>query len=1008
MTPRTHQTLASLIGLTCWIGLLAILLSSPAAAATREWRGTAGDGLWSNPNNWILNTVPVDGDDLVFPQTVAGPDALTNDLPNLLVRSMTFTSGRTINGNGIRLQAGVTAQGAPPFIVTLAIPIQLTAAQAFTASGDEIDLRTTAAGTIDLNGFALTLNPFSNASTFADAGMTLNGVISGAGEVIKEGSGGVLMTGVNTYTGRTRLNTSELRVGPSSLGVSDGTSANGTIVANGALLRIPAGVFPPEALDLSGMLTTVGTAEFTGPITLTGTAGLGASALETLIVSGVISGPGTLRGSADCTVTLRNTNTYTGGTVFMPLSMTQTFQLRLEAHEALPLTDLTIPARNGITIDKHRQTVGSVTGGSFDLVSGATPAERGTLILTCANGASCNAGVSGDGLIRSIGAGYQIVDAPNVATTGFAVADHGTLEFNERFLGGIEVGADGRLVLRGTANTTGALTVNGGTVVHSVASTETQGLSLTNATWQSVAQTNAISRFVVVNGGVTLGNSTLSLTLPAGFTLPLNSDHILIDKAQAGAVTGTFAGLPEGGEFTVGLYTFRITYTGGDGNDVLLRVTDISREYLLSEGATGTFFTTDILIANPNNAEVDARVEFFPTGGAPISMDVTVAALSRQTIRVNDVAGLEGAEFSTQVRSLAGAPLLVERTMSWDATGYGAHTDHAAEALSQKWYFAEGSQGFFQTYLLLANPQAAANSATVRYLKDGGVTVERTYDLTPQSRRTIDISTDADLVGTNFGMEVTFTQPGMAERAMYFGTTPFFSGGHESAGVTQTSQSWFVAEGATGPFFETFILVANPGPTAVDAILTFLPQGGLPVQTTVTVPIGGRETVNIEQVSPALANAAVATQVDATGPIVVERAQYWPDPASTWYEAHNSFGVTALGTRWGLAEGRVGMDREYQTYILLANAGTTDASVTISFLREGQPSVQKVFNVAAQQRLNVPVGPGTDVPELQNERFGALIVSTQPIAVERAMYSNASGQVFAAGTSATAVPVPVP
>jgi autotransporter-associated beta strand protein len=1001
MTPRTHQTLASLIGLTCWIGLLAILLPSPAAAATREWRGTAGDGLWSNPNNWILNTVPVDGDDLVFPQTVAGPDALTNDLTNLLVRSLSFSSTRTINGNAIRLQAGVTVtEGSGLLIVQLAIPIQLTASQTWTTTGLGVRLSTTVAGTIDLNGSALTLN------TGQGSFMTLDGAISGAGELIKAGSSSVSVNGVNTYTGRTRVNGGTLRVVHTALGVTDGTSANGTIVAAGASLSLEGGVFLPEALELSGAVETVNVAAtFSGPITLIGTATVSPSPFAELILSGVISGAGTLRGSTHGKVTLQNLNTYTGGTIFQQLSMTSQFWLRVNAHEAIPLADITAPVRNQIIIDKHRQTVGSANA-NFLLVSGATPAERGTLILTCAASVTCNTDVGGDGLIRSVGAGYQVVDAPDFATTGLAVAEHGTLEFNERFQGGIEVGADARLVLTGTANTTGALTVNGGTVIHSVASTETQGLSLTNATWQSVAQTNAISRFVVVNGGVTLGDSTLSLTLPAGFTLPLNSDHILIDKAQAGAVTGTFAGLPEGSEFTVGLYTFRITYTGGDGNDVLLRVTDIAREYLLSEGATGTFFTTDILIANPNNAEVDARVEFFPTGGAPIPMDVTVGALSRLTIRANDVAGLEGAEFSTQVRSLGGAPLLVERTMSWDATGYGAHTDHAAEALSTKWYFAEGSQGFFQTYLLLANPQAAANSAIVRYLKDGGVTVERTYDLTPQSRRTIDISTDADLVGTNFGMEVTFTQPGMAERAMYFGTTPFFSGGHESAGVTQTSPSWFVAEGATGPFFETFILVANPGPTAVDAILTFLPQDGLPVQTTVTVPIGGRQTVNIEQVSPALANAAVATQVEATGPIVVERAQYWPDPAPSWYEAHNSFGVTALGTRWGLAEGRVGMDREYQTYILLANAGSSPASVTITFLREGQPSLQKVFNVAAQQRLNVPVGPGTDVPELQNERFGALIVSTQPIAVERAMYSTVGGQPFTAGTSATAVPVP--
>ena len=41
--------------------------------------------------------------------------------------------------------------------------------------------------------------------------------------------------------------------------------------------------------------------------------------------------------------------------------------------------------------------------------------------------------------------------------------------------------------------------------------------------------------------------------------------------------------------------------------------------------------------------------------------------------------------------------------------GYGAHTDKASPSTSTKWYFAEGSQGFFFTYLLLANPHDAAN-----------------------------------------------------------------------------------------------------------------------------------------------------------------------------------------------------------------------------------------------------------------------------------------------------------
>ena len=259
--------------------------------------------------------------------------------------------------------------------------------------------------------------------------------------------------------------------------------------------------------------------------------------------------------------------------------------------------------------------------------------------------------------------------------------------------------------------------------------------------------------------------------------------------------------------------------------------------------------------------------------------------------------------------SPSGLPLVVERTMRWDASGYGAHTEKAVSGTSRDWYFAEGSQGFFSTYLLLANPQSSPNVATVRYLRENAPAIVRTYPVAANSRFTVDAGADPDLVGSSFGMHVTFDQPGVAERAMYFGADPFWKAGHESAGVTEPSPTWFLAEGATGPFFETFVLLANPGDQPAEATVTFLPDTGVPVVKTVPIPAQGRVTLNIEAEDASLANAAVATQVTATRPILVERAQYWPDPAPQWYEAHNSFGVTATGTKWGLAEGRSGGPR---------------------------------------------------------------------------------------------------
>jgi hypothetical protein len=68
--------------------------------------------------------------------------------------------------------------------------------------------------------------------------------------------------------------------------------------------------------------------------------------------------------------------------------------------------------------------------------------------------------------------------------------------------------------------------------------------------------------------------------------------------------------------------------------------------------------------------------------------------------------------------------------------------------------------------------------------------------------------------------------------------------------------------------------------------------------------------------------------VNAAGPIIAERSVYWPE--HTWYEAHNGFGLTQLGTKWAFGEGRVGGTVSYQTYILLANPGTDDAHSLIA------------------------------------------------------------------------------
>jgi hypothetical protein len=437
----------------------------------------------------------------------------------------------------------------------------------------------------------------------------------------------------------------------------------------------------------------------------------------------------------------------------------------------------------------------------------------------------------------------------------------------------------------------------------------------------------------------------------------------------------------------------------------VVRSAPVDQSFVFAEGATGGFFHTDLLFGNPNAAEVPVTIEFMREDGTVIPYALTLPPNRRVTLDVGSIPGLEATSTAAVVRT-SSYPIVVERTMTWDRQGYGASGEKGASALSTTWLFAEGSQGFFKTFLLLVNPQASDNDVSVRFLREGTGPVTKTFHLSPHQRLTIDAGSIPELVNQSFGMEVTFTQPGVAERSMYFGDSPLWTAGHESAGAPAAANVWYLAEGATGQFFTTFLLLANPSNAPVDASLIYLPSSGVPVNRTRTVPANGRLTINIATEDPTLADTAVATELSAPTPIVVERSQYWPYTPDQWYEAHNSFGQTAPGFHWGLAEGRVGGPSGYQTYILLANPALVPVHVMVRFLRDdGGAPVIKRYTIPALTRFNLPVDR-TNVPEISDTTFAVDIVSDLAIMVERSMYSNAIGQIWAAGTNATATRLP--
>jgi hypothetical protein len=292
--------------------------------------------------------------------------------------------------------------------------------------------------------------------------------------------------------------------------------------------------------------------------------------------------------------------------------------------------------------------------------------------------------------------------------------------------------------------------------------------------------------------------------------------------------------------------------------------------------------------------------------------------------------------------------------------------------------------------------------------------VVRTFPLLPRSRTTIQVDAIPEVASTDVSAVVTAPEPIVVERAMYLNRPGEpFSAGHGAAGVTAPARRWYLAEGATGPFFELFVLLANPNPAPVDVDVRYLTSTAQVFTKTYTLPASSRTTIWVDQetfgsAGMALANAAVSAIVTSQGaPIIVERAMWWPD--GPWYEAHASAGATATGPKWALADGEVGGANGTETYVLLANTSEHAGDVRVTLRFENGTGVSRAFRVAANSRFNVNVSqefPGA----VTFGRFATQVeaVGTNPIEliVERAMYWSFNGVTWAAGTNALATRVP--
>ncbi|NPU83784.1 MAG: autotransporter domain-containing protein [Syntrophaceae bacterium] len=425
--------------------------------------------------------------------------------------------------------------------------------------------------------------PIGLTAANVDGTLNVTAVLSGTDSLTKTGTGTLTLSGDNTYTGGTNINDGTISVG------SDGNlgDASGALTFGGGTLKVTNSFTTNRsvALDSSG-----GTFDTNG---------------NSLTLSGVASGTGSLHKSGDGTLTLTSANTYTGGTTV------STGTLALSG--AGTLGDATGSTTvSGGTLDlgtttqtqaELRQSGGTVQNGTMNVttyqMTGGTLSSDAT--VCAASGFDMQAGtvngvLSGTGSLTKTGPGELTLSGTNTYTggtnvnggtvsvgrddnlgdaTGGLAFDGGTLKATGSFStgrsvmlgsGGGTIDTNGNdLTINGDISGTGSLTKeDGGKLILTGTNTYTGGTSINGGT-VSVSRDENLGD---ASGALTFGGGTLEVT--SGFTMnrsvALNSGGGTIDTNGSdlticGDISGTGSLTKEDGGKLI--LTGTNTYTGG-------------------------------------------------------------------------------------------------------------------------------------------------------------------------------------------------------------------------------------------------------------------------------------------------------------------------------------------------------------------------------------------------------------------------------------------------------------
>ena len=210
---------------------------------------------------------------------------------------------------------------------------------------------------------------------------------------------------------------------------------------------------------------------------------------------------------------------------------------------------------NAVTVNGTGDTLISGNVSGMGSVSDLIKDGSGTLTLTGTNTYGGGTAVNGGTLLaNSIGA---------TGAGSVTVSNAGTTLGGTGIISAVQAGAGTNIAPGNGGNNTGILSTG-------------QLTLLSNSNFRvDINGTAPGSGYDILNtaiggiGSVTITNSNLVVTVAT--TLSVGQTFTILIKNSLGPITGTFAGIPQGGTVTGSNGTvFSVSYTGGDGNDIVL------------------------------------------------------------------------------------------------------------------------------------------------------------------------------------------------------------------------------------------------------------------------------------------------------------------------------------------------------------------------------------------------------------------------------------------------------